>query len=54
MKKEILKVLVGSRAHELHNKNSDYDYRGVFVLPTSEIFSLNYKIHNVEKINNLI
>jgi len=48
MKKEILKVLVGSRAHDLHNELSDYDYRGVFVLPTSEILSLNYKPHNVD------
>lgn len=36
----ILKVLVGSRAHGLHNEDSDYDYRGVFVLPTEEILSL--------------
>lgn len=26
----ILKVVVGSRLHNLHNENSDYDYRGVF------------------------
>lgn len=25
----ILKVLVGSRAHGLANKDSDYDYRGL-------------------------
>jgi predicted nucleotidyltransferase len=39
----ILKVLVGSRAHRLHNIDSDYDYRGVYVLPTSKILSLDYK-----------
>lgn len=41
----ILKTLVGSQAHGLADKNSDYDYRGVFVQPTSEILSLgaNYK-----------
>jgi len=38
--KLILKVLVGSRAHGIHNEDSDYDYRGVFVLPTAEILSL--------------
>ncbi len=42
-KKIILKVLVGSRAHRLHSETSDYDYRAVYVLPTSKILSLNYK-----------
>lgn len=40
MENLILKVLVGSRAHGLHNEDSDYDYRGVFVLPTEEILCL--------------
>lgn len=39
----ILKVLVGSRAHNLHSKDSDYDYRAVYVLPTSDILSIGYK-----------
>lgn len=42
-KKIILKVLVGSRAHGLANKNSDRDYRAVYVLPTSKILSIGYK-----------
>ena len=42
-KKVILKVLVGSRAHNLHDKDSDYDYRSVYILPTSDILSLGYK-----------
>ena len=42
-KKIILKVLVGSRAHGLADKNSDYDYRAVYILPTSKILSLGYK-----------
>jgi hypothetical protein len=41
--KTILKALVGSRAHGLHNDKSDFDYRGVFVVPTSTILSLGYK-----------
>ena len=42
---EILKVLVGSRAHGLNDKDSDFDYRAVYVDPTSEILKIghNYK-----------
>jgi predicted nucleotidyltransferase len=43
MKTTILKVLVGSRAYGLADEYSDYDYRSVYVLPTSDILSLNYK-----------
>jgi len=40
---EILKVLIGSRAYGLANEKSDYDYHAVYILPTSEILSLNYR-----------
>ena len=39
----ILKTLVGSQAHGLAGEDSDFDYRGVYVLPTSEILSLGFK-----------
>ena len=42
-KEIILKVLVGSRAYGLADENSDYDYRAVYVLPTSKILSLEYR-----------
>jgi uncharacterized protein len=42
----ILKVVVGSQAHGLAGPNSDYDYRGVFVVPTSELVGLGKKIDN--------
>ncbi len=38
--KQILKVVVGSQAHGLATKDSDFDYRGVFVVPTSEILKI--------------
>lgn len=40
MEGQILKVLVGSRAHGLATPESDHDYRGVFVAPTREILKL--------------
>lgn len=39
--KTILKTLVGSRAHGLNREDSDFDWRGVFIEPTSEILKLN-------------
>jgi predicted nucleotidyltransferase len=37
---QILKVLVGSRSHGLATLESDFDYRGVFVVPTAEILKI--------------
>ncbi len=34
---------MGSHAHGLANKDSDFDYRGVFVQPTDEILALGQK-----------
>lgn len=39
----ILKVLVGSHAHKLADKDSDLDYRAVYVLPTTKILSLDHR-----------
>ena len=36
----ILKTMVGSQAHGLASKDSDFDYRGVFIYPTSRILSM--------------
>ena len=40
MKKQILRVIVGSQAHGLATPESDFDYRGVFIYPTSELMQL--------------
>ena len=37
--KMILSTIVGSRLHGTHNEDSDYDYRGVFIAPLSDILS---------------
>lgn len=50
----ILKVLSGSRAHNLHTKESDYDYRGVFVVPTSVLLSLGTNVKNTQWIEGNI
>jgi predicted nucleotidyltransferase len=42
-KTQILKVIVGSQAHGLATPESDFDYRGVFVIPTEKILSLGSK-----------
>ena len=34
---ELLKVLIGSRAHGLAREDSDYDYRGVYIAPMTRI-----------------
>lgn len=39
----LFQSLVGSRAHGLNDPESDYDYRGVFVVPTVDILGLGAK-----------
>jgi len=53
--KQILKVLVGSHAHKLATPKSDFDYRGVFVTPTSELLKVGANIkstHWIERKND--
>ena len=37
---EILRVLCGSRAYGLHDDDSDFDYHGVFVVPTRHLLEI--------------
>lgn len=39
-KYHLLKVLVGSQAHGVADLDSDYDYRGVFIIPTKRLLQL--------------
>jgi len=39
----ILKVQVGSHAHGLAGPDSDRDFRSVFVIPTTDLFRLDFK-----------
>ena len=39
----ILKVQVGSHAHGLTSPDSDHDFRSVFVVPTTDLFRLDFK-----------
>jgi len=41
---EILRVLCGSRAYGLEDETSDFDYHGVYVVPTSRLLSIGYRI----------
>ncbi len=44
---EILRVLCGSRAYGLEHEKSDYDYHGVFVVPTDRILTPWDKVDEV-------
>jgi predicted nucleotidyltransferase len=48
----LLKAVVGSQAFGLANENSDYDYQGVFVAPTSEFLGLEMKIQESYNFKN--
>ncbi len=50
MKKDILKVLVGSRAQGLEKEDSDWDYRNVYVIPTRELICLGPNQREMESI----
>lgn len=42
----LLKVIVGSQAHGLATADSDFDYRGVFAVPTSQMLKIGADIKN--------
>jgi uncharacterized protein len=44
--KLLSKVVVGSRLHNLHNENSDFDYRGIFIHSLKDILSPFQKLKN--------
>lgn len=46
-KLQILKVLVGSRAHGIYTEDSDHDFRGIYIEPTSKLVEIGYKSKGV-------
>lgn len=44
--------IIGSRAHGLHNEDSDYDYRKIYVAPTEDILSLGFKEKAINTISD--
>ena len=44
---QILKVLVGSRAHGTASKDADHDYRGVYIETSKQLFTMGYKSKGV-------
>lgn len=46
-KYQILKVIVGSQAHGTATEDSDTDYRGVYIEPTSQLVARGYKSKGV-------
>ncbi|MHA1437934.1 MAG: nucleotidyltransferase domain-containing protein [Promethearchaeota archaeon] len=50
----LLTALVGSRAHGLAREDSDFDYRRVYIIPTEEILSLNFKYKGADWIEGNI
>jgi predicted nucleotidyltransferase len=49
----ILKVKVGSQAHGLAGLSSDIDVRGVYVMPTAEMFRLGFKYQGTRWLEGL-
>ncbi len=48
----ILKALVGSRGYGVYDDDSDYDYRGVYVVDTERILSLGFKYKGTQWIED--
>ena len=53
-RRPILNVLVGSRAHNLARPDSDYDFRGVFVVPTVDLLALGHNTKHTQWIEGKI
>lgn len=51
-KRLIFKGLTGSRAYGLHTDSSDYDYRGVFAVPSATYLRLHEKVNQVSDDKN--
>lgn len=46
------RALAGSRSYGLHTEDSDYDWRGVYIAPSTELFSLKLPPEQINKPNS--
>jgi uncharacterized protein len=53
-RRPLLHTLVGSRAHNLARPDSDYDYRGVFIVPTVDLLALGHNTKTTQWIEGKI
>jgi len=53
-RRPLLQTLVGSRAHNLARPDSDYDFRGVFIVPTVDLLALGHNTKTTQWIEGKI
>lgn len=53
-RRPLLRSLVGSRAHNLARPDSDYDFRGVFIVPTVDLLALGHNTKNTQWIEGKV
>jgi hypothetical protein len=53
-RRPLLHSLVGSRAHNLARPDSDYDFRGVFIVPTVDLLTLGHNTKNTQWIEGRV
>ena len=50
----LFEVISGSRAYQTNKENSDFDYRGIFILPQEELYGFNYTEQVSDATNDMV